>query len=350
MNGYFASNATSSKAGAAATTSAGNLPPLGKLGFGAAGIANLYRALPESQATATVEAAWDAGIRYFDTAPHYGLGLSERRLGSVLRSKPRQEFVVSTKVGRLLAPKQGVLESDVATAGSDGELPRDPEGFDVPAVSRRMWDFSERGIRQSIEESLERLGLDHVDIAYLHDADVHDLATGIAEGLPALEKLRAEGIVRAIGVGINSAEAALECVEAANLDLVMLAGRYTLLEQPQVPLLERCLERGTRVVNVGAFNSGLLARQDVPDDAHYNYGQAPHALLERARELAAICARFGVELPTAAIQFGLRHPAVINVTVGASSPEQIRVNAHRMVEEIPEELWTDLSRRELIPS
>lgn len=324
---------------------------LGRLGFGGAGIGNLYRAIPDSQATAVVEAAWDAGIRYFDTAPHYGLGLSERRLGSVLMGKPRQEFVVSTKVGRLLAPKQGVLlgSADQKAEQAPG-APRDDEGFDVPATSRRVWDFSERGVRQSIEESLERLGLDYVDIAYLHDADVHDLAGGIRDGLPALEKLRAEGLVRAIGVGLNSAEAALDCVEVADLDLVMLAGRYTLLEQPEVPLLQRCVEKGTGVVNVGAYNSGLLARHNVPDDAHYNYGQAPRPQLERARQLAAICGSFGVELPTAALQFGLRHAAVVNVTVGATSPEQIRDNAARMAEEVPEALWTELSRQGLIPS
>lgn len=328
----------------AGSVQAGRLQ-LGRLGYGAAGLGNLYRAMSDNTAWAVAEAAWDAGIRYFDTAPHYGLGLSEHRLGAFLKGKPREEFVISTKVGRLLVPKKGVTAGD-----TDADIPRDPEGFDVPAASRRVWDFTERGIRQSIEESLERLGLDHVDIAYLHDADVHDLAGGISEGLPALEKLRAEGLVRAIGVGINSAEAALESVEAADLDLVMLAGRYTLLEQPQVPLLERCVEKGTGVVNVGAYNSGVLARQDVPDDAHYNYGQAPHELLERARQLAAICASYAVELPTAALQFGLRHPAVVNVTVGATSPEQIRDSAKRMEEEVPEELWAELSERRLIPA
>jgi D-threo-aldose 1-dehydrogenase len=318
---------------------------LGRLGYGAAGLGNLYRAMSDDTAAAIMEAAWDAGIRYFDTAPHYGLGLSEHRLGTFLQGKPRQEFVISTKVGRLLVPKQGVT-----VAGTPSDIERDPEGFDVPAASRRAWDFTERGIRQSIEESLERLGLDFVDIAYLHDPDVHDLTGGIHEGLPALERLRSGGLVHAIGVGINSAEAALECVEAADLDLVMLAGRYTLLEQPQVPLLERCAEKGTGVVNVGAYNSGVLARQDVPDDSHYNYGQAPHALLERARQLAAICAGYGVELPTAALQFSLRHPAVVNVTVGATSPGQIRDSANRMEDEVPEELWAELSERRLIPA
>lgn len=304
---------------------------LGKLGFGAAGIGNLYRAMPDSRAAATVTAAWDSGVRYFDTAPHYGLGLSERRLGAVLGDKPRGEFTVSTKVGRLLVPN---------TAGTNA---KDDEGFDVPATSKRQWDFSEAGIRRSIEESLERLGLDHVDIAYLHDPDVHDLARGIGEALPALEKLRADGVVKAIGVGTNSAEAALECVEAADLDLVMLAGRYTLLEQPGVPFLDRCVARGTGVVNVGVFNSGLLARPEVPEDAHYNYARAPRALVERARALAGVCRDFGVELPTAALQFSLRHPAVVNVTVGASTPEQVSTNAARMREDVPEELWAALA-------
>lgn len=304
---------------------------LGALGFGAAGIGNLYRAMPDTQAAATVNAAWDSGDRYFDTAPHYGLGLSERRLGAVLREKPRDEFTVSTKVGRLLVPHP---------AGADV---KDDEEFDVPATSKRQWDFSEAGIRRSIEESLERLGLDHVDIAYLHDPDVHNLAAGIGQALPALEKLRADGVVKAIGVGTNSAEAALECVEAADLDLVMLAGRYTLLEQPGVPLLDRCAARGTGVVNVGVFNSGLLARREVPEDAHYNYARAPRSLVERARALAGVCRDFGVELPTAALQFSLRHPAVVNVTVGASSPEQVADNAARMKEDVPEELLVALA-------
>ncbi|VXB86467.1 D-threo-aldose 1-dehydrogenase [Arthrobacter sp. 9V] len=308
----------------------GNLGKPDKLGFGGAGIGNLYRAIPDGEALATVLAAWDVGIRYFDTAPHYGLGLSEQRLGAVLRDKPRDEFVISTKVGRLLEPN--------ASGGQD------PEGFDVPATKRRVWDFSETGIRRSIEDSLERLGLDHVDIAYLHDPDVHDLHAGISQGLPALEKLRSEGVVRAIGVGINSAEAALECVEAADLDLVMLAGRYTLLEQPGVPLLERCAERSTGVVSVGAYNSGILARPEVPEDAHYNYDQAPPDVLERARALADVCREFGVELPTAALQFPLRHPAVVNVTAGATTPEQVATNAARMEAPVPEELWEALER------
>ncbi|WP_120520251.1 aldo/keto reductase [Arthrobacter celericrescens] len=302
---------------------------LGRLGFGGAGIGNLYTAIPDGEALATVLAAWDSGVRYFDTAPHYGLGLSEQRLGAVLRDKPRGDFVISTKVGRCLEPQ-------------DAAGRRDGEGFDVPADAVRRWDFSEHGIRQSLEDSLERLGLERVDIAYLHDPDAFDLDAGIRQALPVLEKLRGEGLVDAIGVGTNSAEAALACVDGADLDLVMLAGRYTLLEQPGVPLLERSVERGTGIVAVGAYNSGLLARPEVPDDAHYNYGQAPRALLERARALAALCRDFGVELPTAALHFPLRHPAVVNVTVGARSPEQITANATRMETAVPEELWDAL--------
>lgn len=311
----------------------------GSLGFGAAGAGNLYRAVDQSVALATVEAAWAGGIRYFDTAPHYGLGLSERRLGLALKDKPRDEFLVSTKVGRLLVP-----------ADNPGQA-RDDEGFDVPADTRRVWDPSEAGIRRSLEESLGRLGLDHVDVLYLHDPDAYDLEAGITQALPAMEKLRAEGLVKAIGVGSNSSDALTECVRRSGLDLVMLAGRYTLLEQPaQQDLLPACADHGVGVVNVGVYNSGLLARATISDDAHYNYAPAPREILDRARRLAACCAEFGVELPTAALQFSRRHPAVRTVVVGASSPSQIEQNVARMREPVPEELWEELQRRSLVPA
>lgn len=311
----------------------------GSLGFGGAGIGNLYRAVDDAVAQATVEAAWAGGVRYFDTAPHYGLGLSERRLGLALRDKPRDEFLVSTKAGRLLVPRDNPQGA------------RDDEGFDVPANMQRVWDPSEAGIRRSLEGSLERLGLDHVDILYLHDPDAYDLEAGITQSLPAMEKLRAEGLVTAIGVGSNSSDALLECVKQAELDLVMLAGRYTLLEQPaQEQLLPACVERGVGVVNVGVYNSGLLARPTIRDDAHYNYAPAPREVLDHARRLAACCAEFGVELPTAALQFSLRHPAVRTVVVGASSPAQMEQNIDRMNQPVPEELWEELRRRSLVPA
>lgn len=311
----------------------------GSLGFGAAGAGNLYRAVDQSVALATVEAAWAGGIRYVDTAPHYGLGLSERRLGLALKDKPRDEFLVSTKVGRLLVP-----------ADNPGQA-RDVEGFDVPADTRRVWDPSEAGIRRSLEESLDRLGLDHVDVLYLHDPDAYDLEAGITQALPAMERLRAEGLVKAIGVGSNSSDALIECVRRSGLDLVMLAGRYTLLEQPaQQDLLPACADHGVGVVNVGVYNSGLLARATISDDAHYNYALAPREILDRARRLAACCAEFGVELPTAALQFSRRQPAVRTVVVGASSPSQIEQNVARMREPVPEELWEELQRRSLVPA
>jgi len=317
---------------------------LGRLGFGGTGVGNLYRAISDEQAAATLAAAWDAGIRYFDTAPHYGLGLSERRIGGALAKKPRDEFVLSTKVGRVLVPSPATEDA------------RDPEGFDVPAILRREWDPSEAGVRRSIEDSLERLGLDYIDIAYLHDPDVYSMEDAVKSALPALEKVRAEGLVRAIGVGTNTAGAALQCVEAADLDFLMLAGRFTMLEQPGSDgrpgggLLDRCLELGTGVVSVGVYNSGILAKPELPSDAHYNYSQASEEILERARQLARVCNDHGVELPTAAIQFPFRHPAVVNVTVGASKPEQISQSAERMAAEVPEELWQDLQERGLIPA
>ncbi|TLM72215.1 aldo/keto reductase [Pseudarthrobacter sp. NamB4] len=317
---------------------------MGRLGFGGTGVGNLYRAISDEQAAATIEAAWDAGIRYFDTAPHYGLGLSERRIGEFLAAKPRSEFVISTKVGRVLVPSPATADK------------KDPEGFDVPAVMRREWDPSEAGVRRSIEDSLERLGVDYIDIVYLHDPDVYSMEDAVKSALPALEKVRAEGLVRAIGVGTNTAGAAVECVEAADLDLLMLAGRFTMLEQPGsdgrpgAGLLDRCLELGTGVVSVGVYNSGILAKPELPSDAHYNYSQASEEILERARELAGICKEYDVELPTAAIQFPFRHPAVVNVTVGASKPEQISQSAERMSADIPAELWQELQQRRLIPA
>ncbi|SDS59797.1 D-threo-aldose 1-dehydrogenase [Pseudarthrobacter equi] len=312
----------------------------GWLGFGAAGIGNLYREVEDSVAARTVDAAWASGVRYFDTAPHYGLGLSEARLGAALSKRPRDEYLISTKVGRVLEPNPGY---------SPGTL--DDEGFCVPATVRRRWDPSEAGIRRSLEESLERLGMDRLDIAYLHDPDAYSLDAGIDQALPALEKLKREGLVGAIGVGSNSAEALTRCVKSADLDLVMLAGRYTLLEQPAAEnLLPACLSAGTWVVNVGIYNSGLLAKPTVPDAAHYNYAPAPAAALLKARRLASVCAEYDVELPTAALQYSLRHPAVCAVVVGASKPEQVEDTARRTKEQIPPELWEHLEDEGLIAS
>jgi D-threo-aldose 1-dehydrogenase len=313
---------------------------LGRLGYGAAAVGNLYRAKDDGEARRILDAAWDAGIRYFDTAPHYGLGLSERRLGAMLRERPRDGFVLSTKVGRLLVPDP------------DGAARRDDDLFEVPADHRRVWDFSATGIRRSLEESLERLGLDSVDYHYLHDPEAsgQDLDRAIDTGLSALIDLRAEGLVRAIGIGTEDAAAIDRAVRTGELDLVMLAGRYTLLEAPAVQtVVPACREFGVGIVNAAVFNSGLLATSEPTDDSHYRYGAVPAEKLARARDLAGACAEFGVELPAAALQFSLRDPVVVSVVAGADSPEQVRQNAARMQAPVPAELWNVLEKRGLLP-
>lgn len=318
------------------------MPPLalGRLGYGAAEVGNLYSAMDDDAARRTLDAAWDAGIRHYDTAPHYGLGLSERRLGAMLRERPREEFVLSTKVGRLLVP-------DPSGAGR-----RDDDLFEVPATHRRVWDVTAAGIRRSLEESLQRLGLDRVDILYLHDTERvgGDVAAAVDSGVAALAGLRDEGLVRAIGVGTADHGVIDRAVRTGCLDLVMLAGRYTLLEAPArddvVPL---CAAHGVGIVDVGVFNSGLLASPEPDPRSHYDYGPVPPDKLERARALARTCAEFGVELPAAAIQYPLRDPVVRSVVVGAGSAEQIRENARRAGAAVPVELWAALADRGLLP-
>ncbi|UOE44682.1 aldo/keto reductase [Agromyces larvae] len=312
---------------------------LGPLGFGAAPIGNLYREVSDEAARDALDAAWAGGIRYYDTAPHYGLGLSERRLGEFLRDKPRDEVLVSTKVGRVLEPNP-----DFA-GGSDLA-----DGYAVPNALVRRFDPTERGIRRSLEDSLTRLGLDRVDIAYLHDPDAYDTDRGIAEGLPALVRLRDEGLVAAIGIGVNDADVAARAVRAADLDLVMIAGRYTLLEQPALAdLLPLCLERGVGVVAAAPYNSGLLATDDPGAGAHYNYGAVPADVLTRARALAAACREHGVPLPVAAIQYPLRHPAVRAVAVGTARAEAVHENLARLAVPVPASFWDALQEAGLIP-
>jgi D-threo-aldose 1-dehydrogenase len=312
---------------------------LGRLGYGAAAVGNLYRAVDDESARQLLDAAWDAGIRYYDTAPHYGLGLSERRLGEMLRSRPREEFVLSTKVGRLLVP-------DPEGAGR-----RDDDLFEVPADHRRVWDFSESGIRRSLEESLRRLGLDSVDVLYLHDVERSgDARQAIDSGVRALARMRDEGLVRAIGIGSSDLGAIEHAVRTDAVDLVMLPGRYTLLEAPaQDVVLPLCEEKGVGIVNVAVFNSGLLATPEPSESSPYEYRKVPPDKLRRAQELARACREVGVELPTAALQFSARHPAVVSVVVGADTPEQIRQNAERMSAPVPDELWQVLAERGLLP-
>ncbi|MFH8836879.1 aldo/keto reductase [Streptomyces sp. NPDC017868] len=307
-----------------------------ELAFGAAGIGNLFTAVSDAEAEQAVHAAWDAGVRYFDTAPHYGLGLSERRLGAALRSRPRNEYVVSTKVGRVLEPTPGAPGDDLAN------------GFAVPATHRRRWDFSARGVRRSIEESLERLGLDRIDIVYLHDPDDH-AGSALDQAYPELARMRQEGTVGAIGVGMNQAELLARFVRETDIDAVLLAGRYTLLDQSGLTeLLPLAAERGVGVVVGGAFNSGLLA--DPKPGATFDYTTAPVELLDRALRLKSVCERHGVPLRAAALRFPFGHPAVASVLVGTRSAAEARDAAAVLAHPVPDALWAELMERGLLPA
>ena len=298
------------------------------LGFGGAAIANLYTEVDDDQAHRAVNTAWQQGIRYFDTAPHYGLGLSERRLGAVLREHPRSSYAISTKVGRRLEPVETATGDDLAN------------GFAVPATQRRVWDFSADGIRRTLDASLERLGLDRVDIVYLHDPDDH-AEQAFREGYPALEKLRAEGVVGAIGAGMNQAEMLTRFVQDTDADVVLCAGRYTLLDQSALAeLLPAAVARGKSVVIGGAFNSGLLA--DPKPDATYNYAQAPGELLDRALRMKAVAERHGITLRAAALAFCAAHPAVASVLVGARSEAEVRDCAEQFALPVPAAFWREL--------
>jgi len=308
------------------------------LGYGAANVGNLFRELSDDEAWAVLEAAWDAGIRYYDTAPHYGLGLSERRLGAFLQTKPRDEFVLSTKVGRLLRPNPEHTAGGLDTAND----------FHVPDDLQRVWDFSEAGIRAGIAESQERLGLERIDLLYLHDPERHDLDLALESAFPALEAVRAEGVVGAIGVGSMVSDALARSVREADLDLIMVAGRYTLLEQPAAAdVLPACAERGTGIVAASVFNSGLLAQSEPRRDGRYEYGQLPEQLWQRLVRIAAICKDYDVPLPAAAIQFPLQADAVLSVVVGGSRPAQLRQNAEYAALEIPAQLWAELKEEGL---
>jgi D-threo-aldose 1-dehydrogenase len=306
-----------------------------ELAFGAAALGNLFAPVDEEQAAAALEAAWEAGIRYFDTAPHYGLGLSERRVGAALRSRPRDSYTLSTKVGRLLEPVPGGTGDDLAN------------GFAVPASHRRVWDFSAEGVRRSIEASLERLGLDRIDLVYLHDPDDHG-EQALAQAYPELERLRAEGVVGAIGAGMNQSALLARFVRETDVDVVLLAGRYTLLDQDGLAeLLPEAARRGTSVVVGGVFNSGLLAAPR--PGATFDYAPASEGLLERALRIQAVCERHGVPLRAAALRFPFGHPAVAGVLVGMRSAAEVQDAVEMAGRAVPAGLWQELRAEGLLP-
>jgi aryl-alcohol dehydrogenase-like predicted oxidoreductase len=305
-----------------------NPGPLGPfpLVFGGAPIGGLYAPVSDETAAATLEAAWDAGVRAFDTAPHYGVGLSERRIGAFLAGRPRAEFAVSTKVGRLLVPATGPVDGTEKFYGT-------------PPLTR-VRDYSRDGVHRSLEHSLRRLRLDRVDIALIHDPDDF-MSAAVDDAYPALADLRSQGVVGAIGAGMNSAAPLTWLVERCDLDCVLVAGRYTLLDDSAADsLFPLCLRRGVAVLAAGVFNSGILA--DPREGARYDYAPAAPDVLARARRIRDICASYEVQVAATALRFTLRHPAVTAAVVGARTPAEILSDVSYLSADIPDALFTEL--------
>ena len=319
-----------------------------RLGLGGAPLGNLFTAVSDADAQALLDTAWNSGCRSFDTAPHYGHGLSERRLGNALRSRPRDAFVLSSKVGRVLT--------------ADAHAARDQHGYVDVLPFTQAWDFSAAGTRRSVEDSLQRLGLARLDVAYVHDPDTANhgarapdvLRQVVEETLPALQQLKKEGLVRAIGLGTNDVDVVLQVLQQASLDVLMLAGRYSLLDHSALPaLLPQCVARGVRVALGGVFNSGILAfgvRHSGGERASFNYAPAAQEWLQRTAQIESVCEAHGVPLRAAALQFPLAHPAIDIVMLGARMATEW-LDAQAMLQHlIPQDFWTDLRAQGLLPA
>ncbi len=287
------------------------------IGFGAAPLANLFREVPESMAIETIHAALEQGITCFDTAPVYGNGLSETRLAIGLRHIPRKSYTLSTKVGLIW--------------NENGD---------------RSGDYSRDAVYRSLEASLNRLQVDSIDIVHIHDPD-HDYADAIGEAYPALDDLRRQGVIKAVSVGINQWQMLVDFMRDGDFDCFMLAGRYTLLEQGARPLLNACAEKGIGILLAGVYNTGILATGARPG-AKYQYRDATAQILEKTARLEAVCARFGVPLKAAALQFGLAHPAISSLVLGCSTPQRIGDNLDALATPIPADLWTALRDENLL--
>jgi Predicted oxidoreductases (related to aryl-alcohol dehydrogenases) len=316
-----------------------------ELGFGTAPLGNLYRAISDEEAHLVLEAAWETGSRYYDTAPLYGLGLSETRLNRFLRGKKRDDYVLSTKVGRLLkvcAPEERT---------GIGKF------FDTPS-RREVYDYTYDGVMRSFEASLERLGVDRIDILFAHDLDIfnHGSQEALQEkldelmrsGYYALLSLRDQGVIKAFGAGVNEWQPCQWMAERGDFDLFLLAGRYTLLEQEALEtFLPLCEQRGIGIVLGGPYNSGILATGAVPG-AYYNYDTAPQEILNRVARIEAVCQHHGVRLIEAALRFPLKHPQVVSVIPGGQSVEQVKSNRQILDARIPAGLWAELKAEELM--
>lgn len=315
-----------------------------RLGLGGAPLGNLFSAVSDEEAKALVDAAWAGGCRSFDTAPHYGNGLSEQRMGDALRGRPRDSFTLSSKVGRILTP--------------DGHAAKTQHGYVDILPFNQHWDFSVAGTRRSVEDSLQRLGLSRLDSAYIHDPDAQTHGANAAavlrqlldETLPALQQLKREGLVRAIGLGTNDVSIVLDVLREAELDVLMLAGRYSLLDHSALPaLLPQCLARGVRIALGGVFNSGILATGAKGGNATFNYAPAAREWLERTAKIEAVCEVHGVPLRAAALQFPLAHPAVHSVMLGARKVSEWTDAVAMMSHHIPPEFWNALRSQGLLP-
>lgn len=319
-----------------------------RLGLGGAALGNLFSAISDDDAWALVDAAWVSGCRSFDTAPHYGHGLSEHRLGNALRRYPRDDFVLSSKVGRVLKP--------------DAKAPRAQYGYVDVLPFRQAWDYSATGIYRSVEDSLQRLGLSRLDVAYVHDPDrvTHGerapevLRQVLRETLPALQQLKKEGLVRAVGLGTNDVNVVLQVLRDTDLDVLMLAGRYSLLDHRALPeLLPQCMARGVRIALGGVFNSGILAtgvKATAGRETFFNYAPAAREWVNRAGQIESVCEAHRVPLRAAALQFPLAHPAVEIVMLGARKAAEWDEAQSMLQYPIAPEFWTALRTQKLIPA
>jgi len=313
-------------------------------GFGGAPLGNMYHAFSDEQAEATVSAAYEAGMRFFDTAPFYGFGLSEHRVGDALRWQPRDSFVLSTKIGRVLKPR------DPSTL--DGGL------FKRVLPFEPVFDYSYDGVMRSVEDSLQRLGTYRIDVLLIHDVDIWTHGSEEARkarfdevmggGYKALRQLRDEGVIGAIGAGLNEVAACEAFARAGDFDCFLLAGRYTLLEQGALDgFLPLCQEKNISLMIGGPYNTGILATGAV-EGAYYNYAPAPPAIMEQVRRIEAVCARHDVKLPTAALRFPLGHPNVAAIIPGARNPDEIAANKAIFEAPIPADFWADLKAEGLL--
>jgi D-threo-aldose 1-dehydrogenase len=287
-------------------------------GLGAAPLANLYKPVPETDAIATVQSAYQNGVRLFDTAPLYGLGLSEERVGKALQGLPRSSYVISTKIGRVLHP--------------------DRSGY--------AFDYTRDGVLRSLEGTLQRLEMDYVDILHIHDPDNHQ-HEALETAFPTLADLRSQGVIKAIGAGMNQWQVLEHFAHHADFDVFLLAGRYTLLEQTSLDFLMLCQEKGIGIFLGGVYNSGILATGPKPG-AKYNYADASEAILQKAGQIQKVCEHHGVPLHAAALQFARSHPGVTSLVVGAVTPAEVQMNLASLAIPIPAGVWEDLRAQNLV--